>query len=137
MQTRRIVLTGTAALALAASTPLPLIAKPPHRPRILYVESEPAVAGVVAKLLSADGYDVIPASTGKDALRIVAGQHRLDLMIISGPLPDMGMLKTAGLARRWLGPAVPMLLLSPRVQDGVYEMRRYPGRAVFASRNTN
>jgi two-component system OmpR family response regulator len=58
-------------------------------PRILVVDSEPAVTGLVTKTLSIHGFDVVAARSGGEAVAAAAGgSFRPDLVIVSAALPD-------------------------------------------------
>lgn len=56
--------------------------------RILLVEDEQAIREPVKLNLELEGYEVIPASTGKKALKAIKEQH-FDLMIIDIMLPEV------------------------------------------------
>ena len=58
------------------------------RPRILLVDDEVAIQRAVGPLLRARGYDVEIASTGTDALKIVAARAP-DLIVLDLGLPDL------------------------------------------------
>ena len=62
---------------------------------ILLVEDEPLVRAMVATMLKAQGYAVLEAANGDEALR-VAGQepgHRIDLLLTDVVMPQMGGLE--------------------------------------------
>src|SRR5690554_7179107 len=56
--------------------------------RILVVDDQPGNLRVVGALLSRNGYQVLEASTGRDALRIAAEQLP-DLILLDVLMPDM------------------------------------------------
>jgi two-component system NtrC family sensor kinase len=56
---------------------------------ILIVEDEPAIRGMLTRILSEDGFQVHTASSGKDALRkLEKGLH--NIYIVDLKMPDMG-----------------------------------------------
>jgi CheY-like chemotaxis protein len=64
---------------------------------VLLVEDEPAVRGMVATILSAQGYTVLQASTGLEALKIAA-EHSgasIALLLTDVMMPQMGGVKLA------------------------------------------
>jgi len=60
----------------------------PAVPRVLVVESEPAIATLIASQLTREGYRVETAATGQEALRAV-GKDIPDLVVLDRLLPDM------------------------------------------------
>jgi formate hydrogenlyase transcriptional activator len=56
--------------------------------KILVVDDDPDMLALTSAVLSLGGYDVIEASTGKDALEAVATAHP-DLVVLDVVLPDM------------------------------------------------
>jgi PAS domain S-box-containing protein len=60
--------------------------------RILVVDDDPDLLSLTSTVLSRGGYEVMQASTGKDALEIVA-QARPGLVLLDVVLPDMGGLE--------------------------------------------
>jgi len=60
--------------------------------RILVVDDDPALLSSVASVLERDGYEVLQASTGKDALDIVM-QARPVLVLLDVVLPDLSGLE--------------------------------------------
>jgi DNA-binding response OmpR family regulator len=58
------------------------------RGRVLVVDDEPQVAGMLNDVLTALGYDVLTAGTGADALRLVPG-FRPDVVLLDLTLPGI------------------------------------------------
>ncbi len=56
--------------------------------KILVVDDDPRMLALTSAVLASGGYDVIEASTGKDALEAVARVHP-DLVVLDVVLPDM------------------------------------------------
>jgi two-component system cell cycle sensor histidine kinase/response regulator CckA len=80
--------------------------------RILFVEDEPLVRGIAARLLRARGYEVIEAGDGLEALDLAkAHAGAIDLMISDVIMPGMDGPTLLKEARPWLGP-VPVMFIS-------------------------
>lgn len=60
-------------------------------PTILIIDDEPAIAEVVAEVLTDEGYMTLTASGGRDALALLA-EHRPDLMLLDVYMPEMSGL---------------------------------------------
>lgn len=58
-------------------------------PRILVVDDEPAVLGMVAKALSARGYEVHAASDARQALELARATPCFDLVVSDVIMPEM------------------------------------------------
>ncbi len=58
--------------------------------RVLVVDDEEPVRTLVARALGPAGYEVVAATNGHDALRIVAEQGGFDLYIVDVHMPEMG-----------------------------------------------
>ena len=86
------------------------------RRKILVVEDEHGVAGVLRRRLEASGYEVRTEIFGKAALRYAA-EHRSDLVILDLMLPDISGLEVSRELRkqyhRW---DLPILMLTALVQ---------------------
>jgi two-component system, cell cycle sensor histidine kinase and response regulator CckA len=61
----------------------------PHIARVLVVDDDDGVRRFAAKALDHDGYQVVTACDGPDALRIVEAQPRFDLFVIDVMMPGM------------------------------------------------
>ena len=59
-----------------------------NTPVILIVNSERAMLSMLRKTLAYEGYFLLPAQNGRDALEILE-QHRVDLVLADDLLPDM------------------------------------------------
>jgi two-component system, cell cycle sensor histidine kinase and response regulator CckA len=58
-------------------------------PRVLVVDDDEAIRKFATRALSMDGYKVIVACDGPDAIQIVDGQPRFDLFILDLAMPGM------------------------------------------------
>ena len=83
--------------------------------RVLVVEDEPAIAAEVEHSLTAHGYDVTVASTGKAALAAASAQPP-DLVVLDLGLPDLDGVHVCRLLRSDL-PAVPIVMVTARDDD--------------------
>lgn len=79
--------------------------------RILVVEDEPAVRALACRALRKQGYDVIEASNGMDALQHLDAQDGIDLMISDLVMPGMHGLELCRLAKQ-KRPGLRILLMS-------------------------
>jgi CheY-like chemotaxis protein len=60
-----------------------------HRPRVLVVDDEESVRTFAERVLLDAGYEVVLASDGPRALRIIETQPPFDLLVIDILMPDM------------------------------------------------
>ncbi len=80
---------------------------------VLHVEDELIVRKAMALLLSSEGYSIISAASGPEALRLVADGIRPDLLIVDFNLEDaMNGAEAAEELRRALGYAPPVIMLT-------------------------
>jgi PAS domain S-box-containing protein len=63
---------------------------PRGRGRILVVDDEPQVRGVISRILTACGYTVILAENGQEALSRFSESGGIDLVLLDMIMPDMG-----------------------------------------------
>lgn len=92
--------------------PLPI----PHleRPRILAVDDDVLNLDVISSILSGEGYDIVTATTGEDALALVHGQH-WELVITDVMMPGMsGYELTRRIRERYPVTELPVLILTAR-----------------------
>jgi CheY-like chemotaxis protein len=60
----------------------------PHTPsRILVVDDDPAIRGVIREFLLPDGYDLHTAASAREAFRLLEG-HAIDLVLTDLVMPD-------------------------------------------------
>ena len=83
-------------------------------PRVLVVDDEPQIQRFLRPALSAAGYDVIEAVTGRDALK-AAATSAPDLIILDLGLPDMDGKDVIANLRAWS--QVPIIILSARDRE--------------------
>ncbi|MBQ9686427.1 MAG: response regulator transcription factor [Oscillospiraceae bacterium] len=79
--------------------------------KILVVEDEKNIAGLIKAILGASGYDVITASGGAEALSMISS-HCPDLVVLDLGLPDMEGTEIIRAVREWS--SLPIIVLSAR-----------------------
>lgn len=82
--------------------------------RILAADDHPEIREVLQVLLSSEGYEVIEAADGMEALALVS--EDLDLIILDVMMPGLSGLKTCAQIRTVSN--VPILFLTAKAQDG-------------------
>ena len=82
--------------------------------RVLVVDDERAIRRYLHAALNAQGYTVLEASNGKDALKMTASE-RPDLIILDIGLPDLDGVEVTRQLREWTG--IPIIILSVREQE--------------------
>jgi len=84
--------------------------------RILLVDDEPDVLLVMRYALEQEGYEVLPAETGSEALRLVDAEHT-DLVILDIMLPDVdGVELLRRIRQRHNSLVLPVIMLSAKSQ---------------------
>ena len=79
--------------------------------RVLVAEDDLVVRGMIARLLREEGYDVVVARDGGEALRHALGEQPFDLLITDIRMPVMdGWELSRRLREHW--PALPVLYIS-------------------------
>ena len=71
-------------------------------PRVLVVDDEPSMRQMLSYVLKREGYDVVVASNGGDALRALSSQA-IDLLVSDIRMPDMSGVEVLKAARRMDG----------------------------------
>lgn len=100
---------STVAAAMSLSEP---------KPTILVVDDEPIVAEVVRRYMAREGFRVITAANGADALAAVTAQERSpDLIVLDIMLPRIDGLELCRKLRRELGATMPIILLTARGEE--------------------
>ncbi len=97
-------------------------------PRVLVVEDDPSVRGLLQTLLSTEGYDVSTASDGLAGL-VEAAAVRPDLILLDLVMPDLGGGRVLEALRE--DPALadtPVIVVTGQV-DAVPDMRDLLGEA--------
>ena len=84
--------------------------------RLLLVEDDSAIAEPLSRALDREGYTVMRASRGMDALAIAAGADPIDVVILDLGLPDLDGLEVARRLRKG-GLESPILILTARADE--------------------
>ncbi|MDT8271990.1 MAG: response regulator, partial [Desulfomonilia bacterium] len=79
--------------------------------RILVVDDDESIRRYITKLLSQSGYEVVAASNGKDALKVVRTGPEVSLVILDILMPEMDGLETLAEIRK-SSKDLPVLMLS-------------------------
>lgn len=82
--------------------------------RVLVVEDEKSISGLIKAILTANGYDVITASTGNEAFSMISS-HCPDLVVLDLGLPDMDGMNIIEEVRKWS--SMPIIVISARTQE--------------------
>lgn len=98
------------------------------RGTILIVEDDPTIVGLLSVLLRRQGWDIICAEDGKQALSVFCDSPKIDMAIVDGRLPDMDG-EDVCLKMRDSDPGLPLLLCSGLLSMGNIE--RVGGPAHF------
>ncbi|HLD30409.1 MAG TPA: response regulator [bacterium] len=70
--------------------------------RVLFVEDDEDILSGLTRLLRSEGFEVIPASTGGEALRVLREEKAPDYVILDLMLPDrLGMELIGPFKSRW------------------------------------
>ncbi len=94
-----------------------------ERQRILVVDDEPSIVDAVSTALRYEGYDVIHASTGKEAVA-AAAQFEPDLVVLDWMLPDFDGLEVhKRLRSKGFDPAVLYLTARDATEDKIAALR--------------
>ena len=99
--------------------------------RILVVDDDDAVRGVVKAVLERAGYQIVTASNGPDAIALVRAQA-VDLVLLDIEMPGMNGFDVCGLLRA--DPvlrAIPVMMMTGRPIIGVLEKVQAVGAVEF------
>jgi two-component system KDP operon response regulator KdpE len=82
--------------------------------KALVVDDEPAVRRLLKTSLTPRGYDIKEASTGQEAIDMVA-ESRPDIILLDLGLPDLDGIEVTRILREWC--AIPIIVLSVRERE--------------------
>ncbi len=85
-----------------------------QKPRVLIVDDEPQILRFLRTTLSANGFDVVEAATGSEALRHAAADAP-DVIVLDLGLPDMDGKEVLKKLREWS--QTPVVVLSARARE--------------------
>lgn len=95
------------------------------RATVLIVEDDDCIAGLIADLLSAEGYRVIVAQDGVEALKLASGEHP-DMILSDCMMPRLGGTQLAmQLRRRPETRTIPIVLMSS-TRPGAFNLPEVP-----------
>lgn len=86
-----------------------------RRRRVLVVEDDPAVRVIVGEVCRRDGYDVVEAESGRQAIRMVE-VNEPDIVLLDWVLPDVSGIEVCRELRKQ-GVACPILMLTGRTAN--------------------
>jgi CheY-like chemotaxis protein len=84
---------------------------PPHSPTVLLVDDEYLVRGVLSEILKESGFAVVCAESGAEAIHILSGGERIDLVFSDIKMAPMDGFEVA----KWVHehkPGMPVILAS-------------------------
>lgn len=84
--------------------------------RLLLVEDDSAIAEPLSRALDREGYSVVRASRGIDALTIAASEDHIDFVILDLGLPDIDGIEVCRRLRKG-GLEAPVLILTARADE--------------------
>ena len=81
--------------------------------RVLLVEDDDDNRELMAEVLAASGYEVLPAASGQDGLKMLS-EHSIDAVVTDVGMPGMGGLEMARAAKA-IAPTVPVVVTKKSV----------------------
>ncbi|MGQ9669919.1 MAG: response regulator [Desulfosoma sp.] len=107
---------STAQEQISAASSTQVCAVPPGSETILVVEDEEALREMVLEVLSENGYNVVTAASGAEALEVLEGMPKVDLVVTDVVMPEMnGAALSRHLAEK--APLLPVLFISGYTED--------------------
>lgn len=92
---------------------------------VLLVEDDQAVRSVVDRQLRSLGYEVVPVSTGREAIRIVELGTRVDILLTDLDLPDVDGVSVAR-AVAAVSPGTHVVFMSGTIHTNRLDQRAVP-----------
>lgn len=102
---------------IVSAATLPLA--PPTRPVVLLVEDDDPVRELIARALRANGFEVVAAASGEEALDLEDGRH-VDLLLSDVMLPNQNGFETAHQIHA-RSPNIPIVFMSGYYDQAVAE----------------
>jgi CheY-like chemotaxis protein len=125
---------------MTTPSPVPAQGTQPARPRqaglILLVEDDPKLRRLYTDVLSATGYTVLSASSGKEGLNLLMSNVP-KVVILDIMLPDINGIEICRRARQALGGKIPIIFLSSLDQIDVLESCIEAGGDDFIVKGSN
>ena len=126
---------------MTTQSPAPAQGSPPAKPRnaglILLVEDDPKLRRLYTDVLSATGYTVMTASSGKEGLNLLMMNNVPKVVILDIMLPDVNGIEICRRARQALGDRIPIIFLSSLDQIDVVESCIEAGGDDFIVKGSN
>ena len=96
--------------------------RPTHRPNVLVVDDDEAIREVIAEVLRDEGYEVVSAGNGQQALDELRRNRLPDLVLLDLMMPVMSgweLLEEIQSSARWS--QIPVVVVSAMTAPGVRE----------------
>jgi DNA-binding NtrC family response regulator len=90
------------------------------RPRVLVVDDEPLIRWSIAEALTENGYSVVEAGTGRDAVQEAAVSDRFNVIVLDLRLPDTDSLSLLDSLHQ-LAPRARIIMMTAHGTDEVAE----------------
>ena len=94
-------------------------ATPPTRPVVLVIEDDDPVRDLIGRALRANGFDVVPAASGEEALDLELDRH-VDVLLSDVMLPDQNGFEVANQIHA-RSPRIPIVFMSGYYDQAVAE----------------
>jgi signal transduction histidine kinase/CheY-like chemotaxis protein len=120
-----------AAPAVAVPTVVPVVPAPKPMETVLVVEDEKGIRALMRKILRKQGYNVLEASRGEEALRISA-EHKepIDLLLTDVVMPQMSGRELADQLKK-ARPSMKVLFVSGYSDDDLVQYGPLPSGSAF------
>jgi CheY-like chemotaxis protein len=127
---RRRLRVADAPTDAGATAPADAGATAARRPCVLVVEDDPDDREIYGRILGYNGFDVVFAPTGSDAMEL-AQQYRPDVVLLDMRLPDVTGLQLLDHLRRHCALDAHVVVLSGLAEESMGEMARRAGCAAY------
>jgi PAS domain S-box-containing protein len=104
--------------AVSAGQPEPALRTTPARGLVMVVEDEPSVRAMVSRVLEEEGYEVVAAQDGQEALSALAGRNGVRLVVSDVAMPVMSGRELGDTLAR-THPDLPVLYMSGFADDEI------------------
>jgi two-component system, cell cycle sensor histidine kinase and response regulator CckA len=101
-----------------ADRPEPPPRATPARGLVMVVEDEPAVRAMVSRVLQEEGYEVVAAQDGREALSVLTGRDGVRLVVSDVAMPVMSGRELGDMLAR-THPSLPVLYMSGFADDEI------------------
>jgi two-component system cell cycle sensor histidine kinase/response regulator CckA len=112
-----------------SSGPLESVGRAPAGGRVLLVEDDPGVGGIIKRILERAGYEVLHVGNGREALeRIEREPNRVDLILSDVAMPEMSGSELVQVLKQ-KGYSHPVILISGFAEEELSREARYDAAA--------